>query len=508
MRPETNESVLKPGIVTALDDDTLVERNATDHEQPALRLLADDETSTVKILLLGMNHRTAPIELRERFAASDPAAALQKLAESDEIKEAMLLSTCNRVELVVTTHRPAAARHRLLHFMKHDLGSGALPPSVSLEDFTYGYEDDEAVAHVFRVASSIDSMVVGEPQILGQVKDAYRAASEMGACGPLLSRLFQRAFATAKRVKNETRIGERPVSVPRVAVRLAGKIFEELSDKTALLIGAGEMIELALESLQREGLTAVRIANRTRKNAAALARRFDASAHEFEELDDLLVEADVVLSCIGGDGPLLDRDRVARALRARDARPVFFIDIGVPRNVDPDVNSLDNAYLYDLDDLQDIADSNAKERRREGQKAEEIIMEEQRGFDGWLIAQQAVPTIRDLRSRAEEIRIGAIDRAAHRLGLDDMQEEQREALDMLTRSIVNKLLHNPLSRLRAESGREEGPVMFEAARELFGLDEREASPDESTTARDQPRRTSRRTAVRSTSPLRPRPQGV
>ena len=448
----------------------------TDREQPLLRLLADGETSSVKILLLGMNHCTASIEVRERFAVSDPTAAVQKLAEYDEIEEAMLLSTCNRVELVVTTHQPVAAKHRLLHFLKHDLGSGALPPGVSLEDCTYEYQDGEAVAHVFRVASSIDSMVVGEPQILGQVKDSYRVASEAGVCGPLLARLFQRAFATAKRVKNETRIGERPVSVPRVAVRLASKIFEGLSDKTALLIGAGDMIELALESLQREGLGAVRIANRSRSNAAALARRFDASAHGFEELDDLLVEADVVLSCIGGDGPLLDYDRVALALRARDARPVFFIDIGVPRNIDPEVNRLDNAYLYDLDDLRDIAASNANERRREGDRAEQIIVEEQQSFDGWLTALQAVPTIRDLRSRAEEIRVGAIDRAGRRLGLDDMREEQREALDVLTRSIVNKLLHSPMACLRSESGREEGLLMVEAARALFGLDDREADP--------------------------------
>jgi glutamyl-tRNA reductase len=239
------------------------------------------------------------------------------------------------------------------------------------------------------------------------------------------------------------------------------------------------MIELALESLQREGLAVVRVANRTRSHAAALARRFDATAHGLEELDDLLAEADLVLSCIAGDGPLLDSDRVARALRARRARPIFFIDIGVPRNVDPGVNRLDNAYLYDLDDLQDIAASNTEERRREGNRAEQIVLEEQQRFDGWLSALQAVPTIRDLRSRAEEVRVGEIERAASRLGLDDMPEGQREAIDLLTRSIVNKLLHSPLARLRAETGREEGLAMLEATRVLFGLDDGEADPQES-----------------------------
>lgn len=446
------------------------------------------EAFDARILLLGMNHRTASIDVRECFAVGDPVASLQKLAANDEIEEAMLLSTCNRVELVVSTHRPEAARRRLRHFLEHDLCSSALPLGVSLADYTYEYQDGEAVAHVFRVASSLDSMVVGEPQILGQVKGAYSAASEAGVCGPVLARLFQRAFATAKRVRNETRIAERPVSVPRVAVKLASKIFEDLSDKTALLIGAGEMIEVALESLRREGLAAVRIVNRTRGNAVTLARRFGATAHGLEELDDLLVEADVVLSCIGGDGPLLDSDRVAQALRSRHARPVFFIDIGVPRNIDPEVNLLENAFLYDLDDLQDIAATNTEERRREGDRAEEIVLEEQQSFDGWLSALQAVPTIRDLRSRAEEIRIAAIERTASRLGLDDMQEGQRDALEMLTRSIVNNLLHSPLVCLRGESGRsrEEGLAMLEAARALFGLGDPETARTDRPTAYDLP----------------------
>ncbi|MAG31669.1 MAG: glutamyl-tRNA reductase [Deltaproteobacteria bacterium] len=428
----------------------------------------------MKILLLGMSHRTAPVEMRERFAVGDTTGPLQKLAKSDEIEEAVLISTCNRVEIVATTHRPEAARYRLLHFLEYELASEPLPVDLPLEECLYEYEDREAIAHLFRVASSIDSMVVGEPQILGQVKEAYGAASEAGACGPVLGRLFQRAFATAKRVKNETRIAERPVSVARVAVELAGRIFEELADKTALMIGAGEMIELALESLQREGLAAVRVANRTRSRAVALARRFDASAHGFGELDTLLAEADLVLCCVGGESPLLDSDRVARALRARRARPVFFIDIGVPRNVDPGVNRLDNAYLYDLDDLQEIAVHNAEERRREADKAERIIVEERQHFDGWLLALRAVPTIRDLRIRAEAIRVGAIEGAASRLGLDEMAEEQREGIDALTRSIVNKILHSPLARLREETGQEEGLVMLELARQLFGLDDPES----------------------------------
>ncbi len=315
----------------------------------------EPRSNSVKILLIGLNHRTTPVEVRERFAVSDPAAVLQMLADSDEIEEAVLLSTCNRVEIVVTTHHPVAARRRLLHFLKYDLGSGALPPNVSLQDCTYEYQDGDAVAHVFRVASSIDSMVVGEPQILGQVKDAYSVASEAGVCGPLLAQLFQRAFATAKRIKNETRIGERSVSIPRVAATLAGKIFEQVNDKTA------------------------------------------------------------------------------------------------------------------------IAATDADERRCEGDRAEQIVVQQQQRFDSWLSALQAVPTIRDLRDRAEGIRVAAIERAARRLGLDEMREEQRAVLEMLTNSIVNKLLHCPIACLRAESGREENLAMLAATRALFELDDQGAS---------------------------------
>jgi glutamyl-tRNA reductase len=411
----------------------------------------------VKILLLGMNHESAPVDVRERFAVDDPAPLLAKLVAHDEIEEAVVVSTCNRVELCVTTHQPDSARHTLMRCFAGE------------EDATYFYQGREAAAHVLRVASSIDSMVVGEPQILGQMKDAYRAAVDQNACGPVLSRLFQRAFATAKRVKNETGIARRPVSVARVAVDLARQIFERFDDKTALLVGAGEMIELALDALQREGLRRVRIANRTLGNAEALAARFGASAHGLDELDDLLADADVVLTSIGGDGPLIDAARTKRVLAHRRRRPLFFIDIGVPRNVDPEVDRLDDAYLYDVDDLQQVSDRNVEERRREAQRAEAIVAEEEQRFDGWLVALEAVPTIRHLRSTAEEVRAAELERTLARLERE-VSDEERKALEHMTKAIVNKLLHSPVSRLRAETDREEGIAMREAARALFGLD--------------------------------------
>jgi glutamyl-tRNA reductase len=256
--------------------------------------------------------------------------------------------------------------------------------------------------------------------------------------------------------------------VARVAVLLAKQIFETLESKSALLIGAGDMIEAALVALDDHGLGTRRVVNRTPAHAEALARRFGGTAHGLDELDLLLPETDVVLACVGGSGPILSRERVEASLRRRQGRPLFLIDIGVPRNIDPDVHEIDNAYLYDLDDLQEVAESNEQLRRREIERAERIIVEEREHFEGWLVALQAVPTIRDLTRRAEEIRCGEVDRFAGRLGLDD---PRRELLEQLTRSIVNKLLHAPISRLRDETDREAGLVRLEEARVLFGLDE-------------------------------------
>jgi glutamyl-tRNA reductase len=426
----------------------------------------------MKVLLVGMNHRTAPVEIRERFAVAETAAMLRKLVDRPEIEEGVLISTCNRVELIVTTTNPDAAQHVLFDFFARDLADGGMPTGISLSEMTYVRHGRHAVEHVFRVASAIDSMVVGEPQILGQVKDAYREAADIGACGAVLSRLFQRAFATAKRVKNETGVSQRPVSVARVAVDLAKQIFESLESKSALLIGAGEMIEAALVALDDHGLGERRVVNRTAAHAESLARRFGGSAHGLDELDALLPTSDVVLSCVGGDGPILTRARIEASVAHRPRRPLFLIDIGVPRNIDPAVHEIDNAYLYDLDDLQDVASANQDERRCESERAERIIVEERENFDGWLAALQAVPTIRDLRHRAETIRQTEIERFAGRLRLDSTQID---TLEQLTRGIVNKIMHAPISRLRDETDREVGLARLEEARTLFGLDDPEES---------------------------------
>ncbi|MBW2359782.1 MAG: glutamyl-tRNA reductase [Deltaproteobacteria bacterium] len=427
----------------------------------------------MRILLVGMNHRTAPLELRERLAVDDPAAPLQKLVAETEIDEAVLFSTCNRVELVVVTRSVEAARLCLRGFFARELGARSGIDDMS--QYLYEYLDGDAMRHVLRVASSLDSMVVGEPQILGQTKDAFQRANECKAAGPLLGRLFQHAFATAKRVRTETGIAERPVSVARVAVDLARQIFEELGDKRAVLVGAGEMIEMALGALRGAGLRSVSVVNRTPERALELAARFGATAHALDELAALVAEADVILSCIGGERPILTVPLVQQARRGRHRQPLFVIDIGVPRNADPELDSLDDVYLYDIDDLSSLARENAEQRQRESARAEAIVEEERQRFDGWLMALRAVPTIKHLRERAESIRSAELERALRRPSLKGVDPE---ALDQLTRSMVNKILHAPVSRLRREAEREEGMAYLEAARVLFGLDDDSPAEDE------------------------------
>jgi glutamyl-tRNA reductase len=425
----------------------------------------------VKLLLAGMNHRSAPLDLRERLAVEDPTPALQKLVACEEIDEAVLLSTCNRVEVVVLTRNAESARLRLRSLFRRELAGDDIG-EAALDEALYVHHDTEAVRHVLRVASALDSMVVGEPQILGQTKEAYRAAVECGASGPILDRLFQRAFATAKRVRSDTRIAEGSISVARVAVDLARQIFEDLRGKRALLVGAGEMVELALSALRGEGLESIAVANRSAERASALAVQFGATAHGQGELPALLAGADVVLTSIGGSAPILTSELVRAALRQRHGRPILVIDIGVPRNADPAIDRFPEVFRYDIDDLAGVAHANAEDRRRELVRAEAIVAEEQQRFEGWFSALRAVPTIRHLRARVEAIRARELERALPRLPLD---AAGREAVDALTRAIVNKILHEPVSRLREEAEREEGMAYLEVARVLFGLDGPEAA---------------------------------
>lgn len=426
----------------------------------------------MKILLVGMNHRTAPVELRERFAVPDPGPWLEKLLRSEELEEVVLLSTCNRVEVVATTPHLEAGRHRLEAFFLQELGADTTPRPGP--EILYTHVDRAAVRHLLRVAASLDSMIVGEPQILGQVKDAYRAAVEASASSAVLNRLFSQAFQTAKRVRTETEIAARPVSVARVAVDLARQIFEDLHGKRALLVGAGEMIELALDTLRDAGLASVVVANRTAARAQALAQRYGASPYGLEALPELLRSCDIVLTSLATERPILDRDLFERALRGRRA-PVFAIDLGVPRNIAPEVGRLGGVYLYDVDDLSGVAETNAEQRRHEAQRAGAIVDEAVERFDGWLAALRAAPTIRELRSRADHVRERELDKALRKLALDP---EGRQVLEALSHAIVNKILHAPVSRLRAFAERDSGIAYLETARELFALDDSKRSAED------------------------------
>jgi glutamyl-tRNA reductase len=424
------------------------------------------------VVLLGLNHRSAPLALRERLAVPDPVPPLRKLVESDEIDEAVLLSTCNRVEVVATTRQSEAARLRIRSFLRRELAGHDLGPEV--ERSLYEHVDGDAMRHVLRVACSLDSMVLGEPQILGQVKEAWRLAAECGAAGPVLARLFQQAFQTAKRVRTETRLAERPVSLARVAVDLAKRIFEDLAEKRALLVGAGEMIEAATFALREAGLAEVAVANRTPERAGELAARAGGTAHGLDELPRLLAGADVVLACIAAQEPVLRPPELEQALRGRGGLPLLVIDLGVPRNADPAIDRIDNVYLYDVDDLGSAAEDNAHARQRERARAEAIVEEQKQRFDGWLAALRAVPTIRHLRERAEAIRSAELERLSGRLPPGGAE---RETVEYLTRAIVSKLLHEPVTRLRRAAERDEGVALLEVARVLFGLDGEEADPD-------------------------------
>jgi glutamyl-tRNA reductase len=424
----------------------------------------------MRILLVGLSHHTAPVELRERFSVDDAEPLLEKICGDDSVEEAFLVSTCNRTEILVATRQLDAARLRLHSLFMHDW-PGQRADRSQVETALYEHVDSAAMQHLFRVSASLDSMVVGEPQILGQVKDAYRAAAGCGATRVVLGRLLDRALATAKRIRTETRIAERPVSVARVAVDLARQIFESLEGKRALLIGAGDMGAIALEALRAEGLADVVVANRTPERGRELAQRFAAEAHGFDELPRLLEGADVVLTSVGGSEPIVTAAMVKTAMQRRGHRPMFVIDIGVPRNVDPAANDVDAVYVYDLDDLDAVASSNADQRLREVTLAEAIVREEQQRFDGWMTALRAVPTIKHLRARAEAVRRAELERTLRR---GDFDETQRESVEALTRAIVNKLLHAPLTRLRAGGEEETGLAYLEAARVLFALDDVEA----------------------------------
>lgn len=396
------------------------------------------------LVLIGVNHTTAPVEVRERLAipAGRLADAIRSLVHHPGIREGIILSTCNRVELLTVQENGSTTQANLLQFLQDYF---AVPPS-SIAPHLYEYREREAVRHLFRVASSLDSMVVGEPQILGQVKESYTVARELGAVSNSLDPLIQRAFTVAKKIRSETQIGSSSVSIASVAVDLARKIFGSLQGKTVLLVGAGKMSELAARHLIQQGASNILVTNRTFERAERIARQFNGQAIAFEALYEQAARADIVITSTGAPQKLFYRSHGQQFLHSRRNRPMFFIDIAVPRDIDPKMNEIEGCFVYDIDDLQQVAAANLADRSREAAAAETIVTQEVEKYEQRIQSRGAVPAIVALQQNAEAIREAELARAAKRL--HGLTNEQREAVEALTRSLTAKLLHPQLTALR------------------------------------------------------------
>ena len=414
----------------------------------------------MNIVLLGLNHKTAPIELRERLAVAPQhlEEASRSLAQAPGVIEGMILSTCNRVELL-TSQAPDAPQ--LLDFVGEYF---RIAPEV-LAPHMYEYRQAEAVRHLFRVACSLDSMVIGEPQILGQVKSSYLAARSAGAVRGHLDKVLQRAFVVAKRVRTETQIGSSTVSIASVAVELARKIFGGLADKKVLLVGAGKMSEQAARHLVDHGAGTVMVTNRTHERAVKLAETFGGKAVRFEDIYSTADQADIIITSTGSASHVFRREHAQHFLQARRGRPMFFIDIAVPRDVDPEVNKVDGIFLYDIDDLQLVAGSHLQARGEQAELAEAMILAEVDKYERRLHALNVSPEIVHLQRSAEQMRQAELRRASGRL--QTLSSEQQAAVEALTRGLVNKMLHQPLQAIKAAAS-EGNTAAVEAIREAFG----------------------------------------
>lgn len=421
----------------------------------------------MEVIVVGLNHRTAPVEVREKLAFSKELLdeALDKLRRCEGVYEGFILSTCNRVEICAVVADAQVGRKSIHEFLEHIHQENI---RGALDTHFYFYESREAIRHIFRVASSLDSMVLGEPQILGQLKDAFEDARGRRTTGIILNRLFNKALSAAKRVRTQTGIAESPVSVSSAAVELAGRIFGQMEHITVLLVGSGEMAELAARHLSGEGVRRIKVTGRSLERAEALAKVFQGEAVSLETLLNQLREADIVICSTGAGHYLVSAAQMREVIQDRKNRPIFLIDLSVPRNIDPEVNQIDNVYLYDIDDLQLVVEGNKQRRQHEAQKAEAIVDEEVQVLCRWLKSLDVVPTIVALREMAEEIRQAETQKVMGKLS--EVSPVARQALDAVTQSLVNKLLHAPLTVLKREANSSDGALYLDAVRKLFNLD--------------------------------------
>ena len=419
------------------------------------------------ITLIGLNYKTAPLAVREKLFAGcqEENNLLHEFIVIEGVQEAMFLATCNRIEVLTCIDGQAQTVQKLRDFLAK---SGSLTKKESI-DCLYTYFGEDAVRHLFRVASSLDSLVMGETQILGQVKNAYRQALGKNSTGAVINRLLHRTFRTAKRVRSETAIAVNPVSVSFAAVTLAKKIFGSLTGKKVLLIGAGEMAELTGMHLISSGVTEIIIANRSPAQALMLAEKFHGRAVSLEALEEELIAADIVISSTGAPAYIVSADLIRQIHHQRKNRLLFLIDIAVPRDIDPLAGSVENVYLYNIDNLQDIVDKNMNVRKKEACKAEAIVEDEVKRYISWIKELEAVPTIISLRNKVEGIAQAEIAKAAP--WLTTMKDEERRKVEALVNAIVNKLLHNPVAALKEESADFGSAHITAVTRQLFQLDE-------------------------------------
>ncbi len=420
------------------------------------------------LFVLGLNHQTASIALREQlfFSERELPKALEVLAGVPELAERMVLTTCNRVEVYGVSETPLP---ETVQSILASLAQYRNVPAPAFADSVYVHAGADAVRHVFRVASSLDSMVLGEPQILGQVKAAYSAARSQQATGIVLNNLLEQAFHVAKRVRTETAIAAAPVSISSVAVELARKIFGDLTGRSVLILGAGEMAELALRHLLDDGVRSVLVANRTYERAVALAEQFGGRAVTYDSFQREMVDADIVISSTSAPHAIITEAEIRAIIHQRRHRPIFLIDIANPRDIDPAVNDVDDVYLNNSDDLQSVAAANREERQREAERAVPIVEREVETFLNWLRGLDVVPTIVSLRNRMEAIRAQELQKTISRLG--DLTPAQQEAIASMTTAMLNKILHQPMSELKRRAVDRDGHLYSAVLRRLFGLED-------------------------------------
>jgi glutamyl-tRNA reductase len=419
----------------------------------------------MKLLVAGLSHKTAPVEVRERLAIAEAAlpGALQVLKSRKGISEALILSTCNRVEVMVC----AADEDNPDETVNEFFAETRAVDRRLLEPHLFRYTGREAVHHLFRVAASLDSMVVGEPQILGQLKNAYSVAKTHGCVSGQLEMVMSRAFGVAKRVRSETGIGQMAVSISYAAVELARKIFGSLNGRTVMIAGAGKMSELSAKHLRRSGASQIYVTNRTYERAVEMANAFQGSPIPWEDFIGSLPRIDILIASTGSPDYILNKAAMHQVISARRNKPAFLIDIAVPRNIDPAVNDLDNVYLYDIDDLQEVVNANLRERHKEAGRAELIVEEEVDRMMDRLKVQEVAPTISSLQGQLEQIRTSEIARLRAKLG--QLTPQQEEAIEALTKGIINKIAHGPISEIRKHAGEPGGTHVIDAIRKVFHL---------------------------------------